>query len=148
MIRIAYYCHSKHFKVGRPAICGPRTYTNTPRLWQARIKITVPPKRLEIAAPDVLLAAAGEDGVYEIDPTPGGLVYEQSPFVTMVVSLGVAPYSIASELVADQLHAALGENPGWTDFEWEVWTPQGKAPKVRLDRADRVAASKRKGRRY
>lgn len=130
MIKIAHYRHSDH-KGGMPAICGPRTYTNTARPWQARITVRVPVMRITIGEGD--LTAVEVDGVFEV-PNLAGRQFESDPEVRMTVNLGVVQYPIACELVADHLRTFLGENPGWTDFEWEIWTKRGTPAKPRVKR--------------
>jgi hypothetical protein len=129
MIQIARYRHSKQFKSGLPAIVGPRSYTNAQRRWQARISVNVPTRRIEIHDQD--LQAVDTGGVFTVPDSPVALVYENRPEQSMTVNIGVLSYSQACEVIADQMQELLRECPDWTDFEWQVWTEKGKAPKVR-----------------
>ena len=90
---IANYQHSKHFKRGLPAIVGPRTFTNASRKWQVKVTMDLP-------------------------FTPGD---EQRPVIHITINTPVMPYWKAAEVAKEELSKAEQENPGWTDFTWQVW---------------------------
>lgn len=122
MIKIAHYRHSKNFKTGIPAICGPRSYTNVPRAWQARIQVDMP---LE-SSNDPTEQTSQRGGVFEVIQGP-----DLRPVMSMTVNIPPLGYSAACQIIAKELETLVAETPGWTDFEWQIWTQRGKAPKVR-----------------
>lgn len=100
LIQIAQYRHGKNYRNGLPAIIGPRTYTQSRRPWQARLRVYLP-----------------------VEPDRPDLV----PVEEATVNISECDYSTACEKTVDQMQTLLVDNPDWTDFSWQMWTEGKKA---------------------